>query len=516
MSSVIDEIDAVEPAPDFLSVIAGARPAFLLSLDVGTSGVRAALFDDQGNEISGAQVSSQRSATAFSDLGVLDGDVIVSQVIETIDDLLATAVDNGHRVRVIAISCFWHSLIGTDSRGRATTPVFSWADTRAAGSASFLKSHFDETQFHRRTGCRFHASYWPAKLHWLRQQQPATFENTTQWLGFSEYLCQQLFGSTAISVSMASATGLLDQRTCEWDDNCLAALEISEELLPVIGGDEEHPQLRPEFAQRWPALSEARLAMVVGDGAANNVGSGCSTRDRFALMIGTSGALRVVFEGEPPDSLPPALWSYRVDRSRVVVGGALSDGGGLYRWLSELLCVNDDPMYLENCLASLEADSHGLTVLPFWSGERSTGWSENARGAILGLTQKTKPVEIVRAALEAIAYRFALIAEPLEHLTGSATVVATGNALRSSRVWLQIIADVLDRQVLLTNVREASTRGAALLALEAVGKIEGLRPDSFVVEEAFEPDSTRHARYRKGLFRQQEIYDRLFKSVSIP
>ena len=514
MSSVLDEIDAVEPAPDFLSVIAGARSAFLLSLDVGTSGVRAALFDEQGNEISGAQVSSQRSAAAFSDLGVLDADVIVSQVVETIDDLLTASGENTHRIRIIAISCFWHSLVGVDSNGHATTPVLSWADTRAAQSASFLKSRFDENEFHRRTGCRFHASYWPAKLHWLKQQ-PATFENTTQWLGLSEYLSQKLFGSTAISVSMASATGLLDQRTCEWDRNCLKVLEITEEVLPEIAGDEEHPQLRPEFTQRWPALSEARLSMVVGDGAANNIGGGCWTRDRCALMVGTSGAMRVAFQGDPPDSLPPALWSYRVDRSRVVIGGALSDGGGLYRWLSELMCINDDPVYLENRLAALEPDSHGLTVLPFWSGERSTGWSENARGAILGLTQQTKPVEIVRAALEGIAYRFALIAESLESVTGVATIVATGNALRSSRAWLQIIADVLNKRVLLTNVPEASTRGAALLALEAVGKIENLQSDSLVVEEEFEPDSTRHAQYRKGLFRQQEIYDRLFKSVTI-
>ncbi|HTG91586.1 MAG TPA: hypothetical protein VL866_03315, partial [Pyrinomonadaceae bacterium] len=77
MSSVLDEIDAVEPAPDFLSVIAGAKSAFLLSLDVGTSGVRAALFDDGGNEISGAQVTSQRNVAAFSDLGVLDADAIL-------------------------------------------------------------------------------------------------------------------------------------------------------------------------------------------------------------------------------------------------------------------------------------------------------------------------------------------------------------------------------------------------------------------------------------------------------
>jgi gluconokinase len=516
MSSVLDEVEAVEPAPDFLSVIAGARSAFLLSLDVGTSGVRAALFDDLGNEISGAQISSQRSVQAFSDLGILDADAIVAQVIETIDDLLTTVVDNVHRIRVVAISCFWHSLLGIDSNERPTTPVLSWADTRAAPSASFIRSRFDENEFHQRTGCRFHASYWPAKLHWIKQEQPAIFQNTKQWLGFSEYLCQTLFGSTLISVSMASATGLLDQRTCEWDTNCLQALEITQDVLPEIASGDEHPQLRPEFAQRWPVLSEARLSVVVGDGAANNIGGGCSTRDRFALMVGTSGAMRVAFDGDPLNHLPPSLWSYRVDRSKVVVGGALSDGGGLYRWLTDLMCIGDDAADLESRLAAFEPDSHGLTVLPFWSGERSTGWSENARGAILGLTQQTKPIQIVRAALEAIAYRFALIAQALESLAGDATIVATGNALRSSRAWSQIIADVLDKRVLLTNVREASTRGAALLALEAVGKIETLQQDSLRVEEVFEPDATRHMQYRKGLFRQQEIYERLFKSTSIP
>ena len=516
MSSVLDEIDAVEPAPDFLSVIAGARSAFLLSLDVGTSGVRAALFDDQGNEISGAQISSQRSLEAFSNLGVLDAEVIVAQIVETIDELLTTVVDNSHQIRVIAISCFWHSLIGIDGKGRATTPVLSWADTRAAASATFLKSRFDEDEFHQRTGCRFHASYWPAKLHWIKQAQPATFQDTKQWLGFSEYLCGRLFGSTAMSVSMASATGLLNQRTCEWDSDCLAAVEIKHDLLPAIARDDEHSYLRQEFAERWPALSEARLSVVVGDGAANNIGGGCTTRDRFALMVGTSGAMRAAFSGDPPSQLPPSLWSYRVNRSKVVIGGALSDGGGLYRWLTDLMCIGNDAAELESGLATLEPDSHGLTVLPFWSGERSTGWSENARGAIVGLTQQTKPIEILRAAMEAIAYRFALIAEALESFTGDATIVATGNALRSSRAWSQIIADVLGKRVLLTNVREASTRGAALLALEAVGKIETLQPDSLRIEDVFEPDTARHARYREGLFRQQETYDRLFKSARNP
>ena len=510
MSSVLDEVDALEPSPDILSVIAGAKSAFLLSLDIGTSGVRAALFDDSGIEISG--VSSQNRPASFSDLGVLDPDAIVTQVVEAIDDLLASA-SNAHRVSFISISCFWHGLMGVDVDGRPTTPLMSWADTRAAQSATFLKSRFDERQVHRHTGCRFHPSYWPAKLHWLSEVEPDVFASTKRWFGFSEYLCQHLFGTTAISVSMASATGLLDQRTCEWDWQFIQTLKVPEQTLPDIAGDNEQPQLLAKFVKRWPALAEARLATVVGDGAANNIGAGCATSNQVALMIGTSGALRLVYDGDPPDEVPPGLWSYRVDRSRVVVGGALSDGGALYRWLTDLMCISDDLTDLESRLAALDPDSHGLTVLPFWSGERSTGWSADARGAILGLTQQTKPIEIVRAALEAIAYRFALIAKALESFTSDPTIVATGNALRSSRTWLQIIADVLGKRVVLTNVREASTRGAALLALEAVGKIETLQPDSLRIEEAFEPDTTRHAQYRKGLFRQQEIYDRLFKSV---
>jgi gluconokinase len=258
------------------------------------------------------------------------------------------------------------------------------------------------------------------------------------------------------------------------------------------------------FASRWPALAEARLVTIVGDGAANNIGAGCSTKDRIALMIGTSGAMRVVFAGEPPSQLSPALWSYRVNQQRVVVGGALSDGGGLVQWLTESLNVGQGE------IAALEPDAHGLTVLPFWSGERSTGWSSDARGGIFGLKQKTTPVEIMRATLESIAYRFALIARALDEVAPNAKIFASGNALRSSPVWLQIMADVLGRPLLFGGTAEASIRGAALIGLEAVGKIGTIEEDAIEIEQVFEPDLTRHARYQQGLARQEELYETLY------
>jgi gluconokinase len=310
---------------------------------------------------------------------------------------------------------------------------------------------------------------------------------------------------------MASATGLLDQWTCNWDAELIDALDISEESLPEIAGSTEQPHLRPELVERWPTLSEARLLTVVGDGAANNIGGACCTKDRFALMVGTSGAMRVVYEGDPPQNLPSELWSYRADRTRVVIGGALSDGGGLYRWFSDLMCLGNDPDDLENQLAMLEPDGHGLTILPFWSGERSTGWSASASGTIFGLTQNTKPVEIVRAAMESVAYRFALIARALEVVNGEATIVATGNALRSSPVWLQIIADVLGKPITLSGTREASTRGAALLALEALGKIESIEQEPVEIDDVIQPDWSRHSRYLDGLARQNRMYELVVK-----
>ena len=510
MSSVLDDVvDEVEPATNIVSVMAGTKPSLLLSIDVGTSGVRAALFDERGNEVSGAQARSHRILPPISDFADLDADALMDEVVKTIDDLLTYHFHAAAQIDFIAISAFWHSLIGIDADGRATTPLLTWADTRAAIFTKDLRRKFDELELHRRTGCRFHPSYWPAKLSWLKHENSEKFQATRYWLGFAEYLCLRLFGETGMTISMASATGFFNQRTCDWDWDFVEALSVSPDTLPEIK-TRISLRLTDAFQFRWPALAEARLVSVVGDGAANNIGAGCSTKEKIALMVGTSGAMRVVFEGEPPDELPPALWCYRVSEQRVVVGGALSNGGGLVKWLTESLYVDDDRASLQRMLAALEADSHGLTILPFWSGERSPGWSADARGTIIGLRQQTTPVEIMRAMLESIAYRFALIARALNQIAPGAAIFASGNALRSSPVWLQIIADVLGRPLMFGGTAEASIRGAALLALEAVGKIATIEEDSVAVEQVFEPDMTRHARYQEGLARQEELYERLF------
>ena len=135
---------------------------------------------------------------------------------------------------------------------------------------------------------------------------------------------------------MASATGLFNQHKCDWDRELCEGLGISIEQLPEIAQPGQTFQLSfVDHVSRWPLLDGAAWFPAIGDGAANNIGAGCVAPDRVTLMIGTSGAMRVLFTGKPPASLPAELFCYRADRDRVVIGGALSDGGGLYRWMKD-------------------------------------------------------------------------------------------------------------------------------------------------------------------------------------
>jgi gluconokinase len=516
MSTVFDEA-VLEDRPEVdLAVLAASlrterETPVVLALDIGTSGVRAALFNGRGDEIEGS-LTALRNASHY-ELGAggdANADALVSFVAQAIDVAVARAETFVSHIDCVAASCFWHSLVGVDDAGRAVTPLLGWADTRAADAVAELRSRFDESEVHTRTGARFHPSYWPAKLLWLSSNRGELFRKVDRWLSFSDYFFLQLCGDATTSISMASATGLFDQTKCEWDRELLNELGISSEQLPQIASSEHTlRRLREEYALRWPLLDRAAWFPAIGDGAANNIGAGCVDSARASLMIGTSGAMRVLFAGPPPASLPSELFCYRADRERVVIGGALSDGGGLHAWMKDALSLNYDDDELETSLALMEPDAHGLTVLPFWSGERATGWSASAHGAIIGLTARTKPIEILRAAMEAVCYRFSLLARALDTVAPNATVVASGNALLASRLWAQMIADVLGRPIELSGAREASCRGAALLALETIGKIDSIDTVQSESGEVFEPDLTRHDVYARAIERQQALYERL-------
>ena len=475
----------------------------VLSVDVGSSSVRAELYDGSGSRVEDSETQLGYELEYAPDGGVTkEADELLELVARAIDGALSDAGDA--TISGVAMSTFWHSVLGLDREGRPTTPVLYWADRRAAGAARELREGLDEADVHRRTGCVLHSSYWPAKLLWLSRERRAEFERSERWLSPGDYLYERFFKECHVGTSMASATGLFDQNRRRWDGEVISALPVQQAQLSPIS-DEPLRGLSEEWSRRWPALRDVPWFPAAGDGACSNVGSGCTTNDRLALMVGTSGAMRVLWKADSVE-VPDGPWCYRADEKRFVMGGALSDGGNLIAWLREMLRL-PEPEEAERLLSEMEPDSHGLTFLPLLAGERGPGWADEANGTIAGLSMSNTPVEILRAAMEAVALRFALIAEMIEATSpGEKKVVATGGGLLHSPAWTGIMADALGKPVTTSAVEEASSRGAALLVLEKLGELE-IEEAEAPLGETFEPDPGRHEVYTEALARQRRLYE---------
>ncbi|MBO8126958.1 MAG: gluconokinase [Firmicutes bacterium] len=486
-----------------------SKSPYIVTLDIGTSSVRAMLYDSAGEPVPGFSEVEQHRVIATPDGGnELEADGILERSVRCLERLCRREDFPAGEVAGVAGCTFWHSLVVVDGdSGEPLTPVYLWGDTRSREAIPLLRAKLDQDSFHARTGCFFHTSYLPAKIAWLFENNPEYKRSSVKLMSMAEYLFFKLFGQRVASYSMASGSGLMDQGRLAWDREVLEALSVDvDQLSLLVDKDEPITGLLPDYAARLPELANVPWFPPVGDGAADNIGSGCNSPRDVALMIGTSGATRVVATDPLPDA-PDGIWFYRVDGKRYVVGGSLSNGGNVLQWLAQLVGKTSLEEYIPR-LQELAPDSHGLTVLPFLAGERCPGWNPYATGAVIGLRMHTSDVQIMRAACEAVAYRFALIHELMkEFLPADYRVISTGGGLHRYPFWNQIIADVLNRPVALSDTREASSRGAALLALESLGFLNDVSVVRPKVKEVYEPGADNYRVYQAGLERHRRFYD---------
>jgi gluconokinase len=409
------------------------------------------------------------------------------------------------------------SWLGVDESGAAVTPVYTYADTLSGDYARALRDQLKAAgvlkETYRRTGVPIHSAYAPGQLLRLADEEPERLGKVATWQTLAAHLLACWTGVPAgpISSSEAGWTGLFDRTGNCWDEELLSWLPITAgQLPPIYDYAHETRGLQNVYAERWPELADVPFFLAVGDGAAANIGSGCTNAKRLALTIGTSGATRIVarIAGQDQIEVPPGLWVYPVDAHRRLVGGSLTDGGSLYSWLRQTLSYESKEQLLA-AAAALAPDAHGLTILPFLRSERSPCWATNANLTISGISPETTPADLMRAGLEAIAYRFRLIFDRLApYLEEDTEIYASGGALHSAPHWRQILADVLQRPVHLTEIDEATSRGVALLAAQALGLAEADLPQPPIAHTAY-PVADAWPIYRRALVRQQQLYTKI-------
>jgi gluconokinase len=430
----------------------------VLALDLGSSSVRAFVTDPARGFAFVARSTRPVSLRKQADEAAeLDASAYLRSVTECIDELHAGG--QLYDVRTVGVSCQWHSLLAVGADGSASTPLLTWADSRAA--AGHCGRAVDPAAFHQRTGSWHSPLYWSAKIPWLEKQLGT---RAARFLGISEYVTQALLGVDRASVSMASGTGLLDIGALRWDDEALSLAGVSTGVLPGVGWPDA-AVLLPSWAARWPDLAAARWMPPVGDGAAANLGAGCDeTSGDVSVSVGTSASVRVVqdesaLEGRP---LPMSVWRYRVDEQRVVTGQAFSGGGNLFGWARGVLAeASVSGASLDGCVPG----SHGVIALPFHLGSRPPDDVPSSSGAWVGMGQHTTATDLLAATMEGVVLQCLAGVESLEVMTGRQLApVLNGGALLRSSWWRRAFAAAFDGEVSVCPVEEASARGAAIMA----------------------------------------------------
>lgn len=396
----------------------------VLVLDVGSSSLRCSSFDDKLR-----MIHSESRPFAKQ----LDG------LLETLTSLYNNQRDDDEVVAV-GLSCFVMNLIGLQDGVPKVLLDYSNHDPSLATILDTLT--IDRASLYQRTGTPLHTSYALAQLLHLDENY-----QSYQWTTIASYCIsqwtQQPERINTITHSEASWTGLLNRHTLDWDT------ELLDQLLPNI-------QL-PRIDDWNHHHHDSYFFGGIGDGACATAGS----KSRIAVTIGTSAAARVLVP-HPTAPLPQGLFEYCVSRHQRLVGGALTDGGNIIVTLQRLLGTTID---WENVARAYPSPSIPI-ILPFYQGERSTGFRSRAQSVWFGTTHGTTPAELVLAHLVGITLRLVAI---VELLPSSSDILVSGKALERNWLWRQMLADATGRTVIYDpTTREGTSRGLAKLLWEEI------------------------------------------------
>lgn len=441
---------------------------YIIGVDIGTTNIKAVALDDEGQLLAQA-ARSARQAPGLPGRSEQEPEVLFRQVVQVVR-AVCQACPPGLAVAGLVFSGAMHSLLAVDRNGAPLTNAWLWSDLRAGEFSDALRASADGQEIYRRTGVPVHPMSPLLKLMWMRRHQTSVFEKAHCFLGIKDFILQKILGEYVCDASVASASGLLNTRSAQWDAIALQAAAIDTGRLSAV--------VSPLRVFALPAQAAAQLALPAGlpvipgasDGALANLGSGAEGPDRLAVTVGTSAALRLTAEAPYVD---PAMrtFCYRLDDRRFITGGASNNGSNTVEWLrKQVLQTNLSTARLLEQAAATDPGAEGLLFVPYLLGERAPVWNAYATGMFQGLKARHGRAHLMRAIVEGVAFNLKLIAASLPLAATAERIVLSGGVAQSA-LWRQVLADIFQKPVCLPAADgvDASVRGAVTMARVALG-----------------------------------------------
>ncbi|MCS6938940.1 MAG: FGGY-family carbohydrate kinase [Roseiflexaceae bacterium] len=477
----------------------------LLGIDIGTTNIKALVFDARGVNLSAASIATptERPQPGWAEH---DPQALWESVVSVIRRALAP-VDDPRRVRGLAVASVGEAGVLINPRGEAVTPIIAWYDRRTAPYVQRWNAQDDPLETFRLTGMLPVPIYGIFKLQWLRDHAPEGYAAATTWLHVADYIAFRLCGARTTDYSLASRSMLFDLRARRWSNVLIDRAGLRGDLLPEpVASGTRIGVVTSE------AAAETGLApgTVVGTGGHDHVcGALAADVRRVGDCLDSMGTAEAAFL--PLDNVPlderlfianVSSWTHvtfgaHVARDRYYVMDGLFSSGAAVEWMRGLAApgapLHEAAAEVESLAESAPPGSLGVLFLPhLTAGER---------GAFVGLTASSGRAALARAVYEGLAFEWRHMLDNIEVMLGlrARTIRAIGGGTRLP-VWLGIKAHVLGRPIQVLDMDESVALGAALLGGiaagvycsedEAVGALQ-------VHGRTVEPDKALRARYER-------------------
>ncbi len=440
--------------------------AYLLGLDISTTGAKAILIDEQGQVIATHNTPHPSSTPKplWSEQNPADWwDGIATSI--------RAVLDQTHHPEIAAVGLTgqMHGLVLLDAGGSVLRPSILWNDQRTQAQCDEITQRIGFERLIQLTGNRALTGFTAPKILWVRENEPEIYAQAAHMLLPKDYIRLMLTSDYVMDVSDASGTSLLDVANRRWSSEVLAALDIPAAWMPRLAeGPEVTGVVNADAAEMTGLKVGTPVVGGGGDQAAGAVGVGAVEPHIVSLVVGTSGVVFAplpAYAYEPQGRLHafchavPGMWHF--------MGVTLSAAGSL-QWYRDTLAAGEEFDALLAPAADIAPGSDGLLFLPYLSGERTPYPDPLARGAFIGLTVRHTQAHMTRAVLEGVAFSLKDCFGLMDNagLPTQLQVRVSGGGARSP-IWRQILADVLGAPLVTTNSTEGAAYGAALLA--AVG-----------------------------------------------
>ena len=440
----------------------------VLGIDVSTTATKAIVIDASGRVLgmASAEYPFEQPQPLWSEQHPhlwWDGTT------EAIGRALTAAGVTGDDVAAVGLTGQMHGLVLLDADGEVIRPAILWNDQRTAAECDVIRATLGPAHLVEITGNDALTGFTAPKLLWVRDHEPEAWARVAHVLLPKDYVRYRLTGEFALDKADGAGTILFDLAARDWSPEVLDALDIDPAWMPpTYEGPETTGTVTSEAADNTGLRAGTPVVAGGGDQAANAVGVGAVVPGRVALSLGTSGVVFATTDQPIFDAAGRVHAFCHAVPGRWHLMSVMLSAAGSLRWLRDAIAPGEPFDRLVGAAESVPAASDGLLFLPYLTGERCPYPDPLARGAFVGLTLAHDRRHMTRSVLEGVAFglRDGLDLMVAAGMPVPAQVRASGGGMASA-LWCQILADVLEAEIVLPATTEGAAYGAALLA--AVG-----------------------------------------------